>query len=55
VKWTKLRDESTKFFHSTSTERFRLNTITSLDTFDADSSLAMLKKLLSYGRNTGTG
>jgi hypothetical protein len=32
VRWTKLRDESTKFFHAAATERYRLNTITSLDT-----------------------
>jgi hypothetical protein len=31
VRWTKLGDESTKFFHAAVTERFRINTITSLD------------------------
>jgi hypothetical protein len=44
VRWTKLGDESTKFFHATSTERYRLNTITSLDTW---------KKMLFFGMNTG--
>jgi hypothetical protein len=28
---TKLGDESSKFFHAVATERFRINTITSLD------------------------
>jgi hypothetical protein len=32
VRWTKLGDESAKFFHAAPTERFRINTITSLDT-----------------------
>jgi hypothetical protein len=32
VRWTKLEDESIKFFHAAATERFRLNTITSIDT-----------------------
>jgi hypothetical protein len=34
MRWTKLVDESTKFFHVASTERFRINTITSLDLAD---------------------
>jgi hypothetical protein len=34
VRWIKLGDESTKFFHVAAIERFRLNTITSLDTED---------------------
>jgi hypothetical protein len=34
VRWTKLGHESTRFFHATSTERFRINTITSLDAED---------------------
>jgi hypothetical protein len=34
VRSTKLRDESTKFFHVAATKRFRFNTITSLDTPD---------------------
>jgi hypothetical protein len=34
VRWTKLGDEGTKFFHAAATERYRLNTITSLDTDD---------------------
>jgi hypothetical protein len=32
VRWTKLGGESTRFFHAAATERFRINTITSLDT-----------------------
>jgi hypothetical protein len=32
VRWTKLRDESMKFFHTAATERYRLNNITSIDT-----------------------
>jgi hypothetical protein len=34
VRWAKLGDESTKFFHAAATERFRINTITSLDSQD---------------------
>jgi hypothetical protein len=34
VQWTKLRDGSIRFFHATATERFRINTITSLDDED---------------------
>jgi hypothetical protein len=30
VRWTKLGDESTKFFHAAATEHYRINTITSL-------------------------
>jgi hypothetical protein len=30
MRWIKLGDESTKFFHAATTERYRLNTITSL-------------------------
>jgi hypothetical protein len=34
IRWTKFGDESTKKFHATSTEHYRLNTIASLDTLD---------------------
>jgi hypothetical protein len=34
VRWTKLGDERTKFFHAAATECYRLNTITSLNTED---------------------
>jgi hypothetical protein len=34
VRWTKLGDESTKFFHAAATERYRNNIITSLDSKD---------------------
>ena len=34
MRWTKLGDEGTKFFHAAATERYRLNTITSLETDD---------------------
>lgn len=34
VRWTKFGDESTNFFHAAATERYRLNTITSIDTED---------------------
>jgi hypothetical protein len=34
VRWTKFGDESTKKFHAAATERYRFNTITSLDTVD---------------------
>jgi hypothetical protein len=30
VRWTKMGDEGTKFFHAAATERYRINTITSL-------------------------
>jgi hypothetical protein len=39
VRWTKLGDESTKIFHATATERYILNTITSL-TIDDDKSVS---------------
>jgi hypothetical protein len=32
IRWIKLGDESTKFFHAATTERYRINTITSLET-----------------------
>jgi hypothetical protein len=44
VRWTKLGDESTKFFHAASTERYRLNTITSLDTEDGRTVTEHLEK-----------
>jgi hypothetical protein len=44
VRWTKLGDESTKFFHATATERFRINTITSLDTEDGMTVTEHLEK-----------
>jgi len=34
VRWTKFRNENTKKFHAAATERFRHNTITSLETED---------------------
>jgi hypothetical protein len=34
VRWTKLGDENTSFFHAAATKRYRINTITSLDTKD---------------------
>ena len=34
IRWTKFSDESTNFFHAAATERYRLNTITSLETED---------------------
>jgi hypothetical protein len=34
VRWTKLGDKSTKFFHTTTTKRYKINTITSLGTED---------------------
>jgi hypothetical protein len=34
VRWTKLGDESTKFFHAAATERYKNNIITSLDLED---------------------
>jgi hypothetical protein len=34
VRWTKFGDENTKFFHAAATERFRQNTITSLEDQD---------------------
>jgi hypothetical protein len=34
VRWTKLRDQSIIFFHAAATERYRINTITSIDTND---------------------
>lgn len=34
MRWTKFDDESTSFFHAVSTERYRINTITSLDLED---------------------
>lgn len=32
VRWTKFGDEGTSFFHAAATERYRINTITSIDT-----------------------
>ena len=37
IRWTKFDDESINFFHATATERYRLNTITSLETEDGRS------------------
>ena len=37
IRWTKFSDESTNFFHAAATERYRLNTITSLETEDGRS------------------
>ena len=34
MRWTKFRNENTKKFHAAATERFRHNTITSLETED---------------------
>jgi G3E family GTPase len=34
IRWTKLGDQSTKIFHAAATERYRINTITSIDTND---------------------
>jgi hypothetical protein len=34
IRWTKLGDESTKFFHTVAIERYRINSISSLDTSD---------------------
>ena len=34
IRWTKFGDESTKFFHAAATERYRQNTISSLDSLD---------------------
>jgi hypothetical protein len=57
TRWTKLGDESTKFFHAAATERYRLNTITSLETQEGRtvSSHLTLKKQLYYGRNIKKG
>jgi hypothetical protein len=35
-RWARLGDENTKFFHAAATERFRLNTISSLETSDGN-------------------
>lgn len=34
MRWTKFGDESTSFFHAAVTERYRINTITSLEMED---------------------
>ena len=34
IRWTKFGDESTKLFHAAATERYRKNTITSIETSD---------------------
>jgi hypothetical protein len=62
VRWTKLGDESTNFFHAAATERYRLNTITSLDDDDGrtitnhDKKVALLweeyKNMLGCTQNT---
>jgi hypothetical protein len=44
VRWTKLGDESTKFFHTAATERFRINTITSLNLEDGRVATSHLEK-----------
>ena len=33
IRWTKFRDENTKFFHAAAIERYKINTITSLKTW----------------------
>jgi len=35
VRWTKFRDENTSFFHAAATERYRLNTITTIEADDS--------------------
>jgi signal transduction histidine kinase len=62
VRWTKLGDESTNFFHVAATKRYRLNTITSLDDDDGrtitnhDKKVALLweeyKNMLGCTQNT---
>jgi hypothetical protein len=44
VRWTMLADESTKFFHATATETFKINTITSLDIEDGRVLCSHLEK-----------
>jgi hypothetical protein len=44
VRWTKLGNESIKFFHAACTERYRLNTITRLDTEDGRTMMEHLEK-----------
>jgi hypothetical protein len=44
VRWTKFGDENTSFFHTAATERFRLNTITTLDTQDGRTVFAHSEK-----------
>jgi hypothetical protein len=52
VRWTKLGDESTQKFHAAATERYRLNTITSLDADDGRTITNHdKKKLFLFGKN----
>jgi hypothetical protein len=44
VRWTKLGDESTKFFHAAATERYRIKTITSLESEDGRMVIDHLEK-----------
>jgi hypothetical protein len=44
VRWTKLGDESTRFFHAAATERYRINTIPSLDIEDGRTVSEHLEK-----------
>jgi hypothetical protein len=55
VRWTKLGDESTKKFLAAAIERYRLNTITSLDADDGRTVTNHdKKKLLFFGKNIKT-
>jgi hypothetical protein len=55
VRWTKLGDESSKFFHAAATERLRINTITSLDLEDGSVVTSHPEKQLFYGKNSERG
>jgi hypothetical protein len=46
VRWTKLGDETTKIFYAAATERFRINTITSMDVEDGRTVFSHLEKAI---------
>jgi hypothetical protein len=52
VRWTKLGNESTKFFHAAATDRYRINTITSIDNQKGQTLSSHEEKLPIFGRNT---
>jgi hypothetical protein len=48
LRWTKMGGEGTKFFHAAATERYRINTISSLIADDGRTITNIVKKQLCY-------
>jgi hypothetical protein len=55
IRWVKLGEHNTKFFHAKATERFRRNFISSLVAPDVGKSVIMIKWLVCYGLVTRKG